>query len=90
MVTNLNEIVAGIELVTQDELHPVSQRLQNAELVGRCEQQGELADGDALRRSAPALNEDRLLVECEIESRLILFLDLVALVYEDDVLVMSG
>jgi hypothetical protein len=90
MVKNLNEFVARVELVTQDELHPMSKWLQDAKLISRCEQQGELADGDALRRSAPALNEDRLLVECEIESRLILFLDLVALVYEDDVLVMSG
>ena len=86
MMKNLNEFAAGIKFVAKQQLHPVSQRLQNAELVGRCQQQRKLADRDALWRAVPVLDEDRLLVESQIKSRLIFFLDFVALINEHDVL----
>jgi hypothetical protein len=61
--------------------------LEQTELVRACQQQREIADGDALRRGVGSLDKNALFVQCQIQGSLIHPLDFVGLVDEDNVLV---
>ena len=71
----------------EQQPHPIPKRLEQAMLIGAGEQQGEVGERKALRRSArlaPAGEDDPPFVEGEVQGRLEFGLQLVGLVDEHD------
>ena len=77
------QIVFSVEVESEDQLHAISKRLQQAIFVGRGQEQREVGNRDALRRIArpSTLEDDLATVEGEVQGSLKRLVKLMGLIY---------